>query len=128
MPSQAQRISSGKANYRGSALAKRNAALRHAAGLKLARRSSAGVERLVASGRVTSVLDYCEGADASTAQINQDREPHLLISDIYNAGEYIPLAIYDCRVNAVEKGTGKCWIDLHAGEALVDGDTLVYWK
>ena len=130
MPSRMQRIQIGKANYSGSALAARNAALRRASmvGAVLVGAKGHGLERLQASGRLLTVQDYCQSGVQSSAQVDMGREPHLLVPDPYNPGELRVEPIYDSRVEWREAETGKCWIDVHAGELLVDGSTAVYWK
>jgi len=52
----------------------------------------------------------------------------VLVPDPYNPGELRVEPIYDSRVEWREAGTGKCWIDVHAGELLVDSSTAVYWR
>ena len=130
MPSQMQRIQIGKANYSGSALATRNAALRRASllGAVLIGAKGVGLERLQNSERLLTVLDYCQSGVLSGAQVDKGREPHLLVPDLYNPGDFRAEPIYDSRVDWHESRTGKCWIDVHAGELLVDGGTAVYWK
>ena len=130
MPSRMQRIQIGKANYSGSALAARNAALRRASmlGAVLVGAKGHGLERLQASGRLLTVQDYCQSGVQSSAQVDKGREPHLLVPDPYNPGELRVEPIYDSRVEWREAGTGKCWIDVHAGELLVDSSTAVYWR
>ena len=130
MPSRMQRIQIGKANYSGSALAARNAALRRASmlGAVLVGAKGHGLERLQASGRLLTVQDYCQSGVQSSAQVDMGREPHLLVPDPYNPGELRVEPIYDSRVEWREAGTGKCWIDVHAGELLVDSSTAVYWR
>ncbi|WP_265304342.1 hypothetical protein [Verminephrobacter eiseniae] len=130
MPSQMQRVQIGKANYSGSALETRNAALRRAAQLEPVRIGVKNIdlERLQNSERLLTVLDYCQSGVLSGAQVDKGREPHLLVHDPYNPGEFRTEPIYDSRVNWHESRTDKCWIDVHAGELLVDGSTAVYWK
>lgn len=130
MPSQMQRVQIGKANYSGSALETRNAALRRAAQLEPVRigAKNIGLERLQNSERLLTVLDYCQSGVLSGAQVDKGREPHLLVHDPYNPGEFRAEPIYDSRVDWHESRTGKCWIDVHAGELLVDSSTAVYWK
>ena len=64
MPNQMQRVQAAKANYRGSALEVRNAALRRASmlGAVLVGAKGHGLERLQASGRLLTVQDYCQSA------------------------------------------------------------------
>lgn len=130
MPSQMQRVQIGKANYRGSALATRNAALRRASllGAVLIGAKGVGLERLQNPERLLTVLDYCQSGVLSGTQVDKGREPHLLVPDPYNPGEFRTEPIYDSRVDWHESRTGKCWIDVHAGELLVDGGTAVYWR
>ncbi|MCW5230817.1 hypothetical protein D8B34_08055 [Verminephrobacter eiseniae] len=125
-----QRVQIGKANYSGSALETRNAALRRAAQLEPVRIGVKNIdlERLQNSERLLTVLDYCQSGVLSGAQVDKGREPHLLVHDPYNPGEFRTEPIYDSRVNWHESRTDKCWIDVHAGELLVDGSTAVYWK
>ena len=87
-----------------------------------------GLERLQNSERLLTVLDYCQSGVLSGAQVDKGREPHLLVPDLYNPGEFRVEPIYDSRVDWQERRTGKCWIDVHAGELLVDGGTAVYWR
>ena len=130
MPNQVQRVQAAKANYRGSALEVRNAALRRASmlGAVLVGTKGQGLERLQASGRLLTVQDYCQSGVQSSAQVDMGREPHLLVPDPYNPGELRVEPIYDSRVEWREAETGKCWIDVHAGELLVDSSTAVYWR
>lgn len=128
MPSQMQRVRSGQSNYKDSPLAKRNTALRRAADLSPVKVSFAGVQRLITAGRITTVFDYCQSGEVMGAQVDKDREPFLLVEDFSNPGEFATVSIHDCRIDAVEKRSGKCWITVHSGELLVDVDTAVYWK
>lgn len=77
--------------------------------------------------RLTTVLQYCQGTTEMAAQVDAGREPYLLIDDTFNPGFYAKLAIYDARVDFLEKDTGHCWLDLAKGEVLVPQDTAVYW-
>ena len=130
MPNQVQRVQAGKANYRGSALEVRNAALRRASllGAVLIGTKGIGLERLQNSERLLTVLDYCQLGVLSGAQVDKGREPHLLVPDLYNPDEFRAEPIYDSRVDWHESRTDKCWIDVHAGELLVDSSTAVYWR
>ncbi len=128
MPSNMQRANSGRANYQASPLAVRNAALSRAASLLPVKVSVTGIQHLVQSGRTTTVLEYCETGEAFVAQVDKDREPYLLTEDIYNPGDFNKVSIYDCRIEALEKRSGKCWIHTAVGEMLVDGNTAVYWQ
>lgn len=73
-------------------------------------------------------MDYCQSGVSSNAQVDKGREPHLLIPDIYNPGEFHVKPIYDSRIDWLDSSSDKCWIDVPAGEMLVDGNTAVYWK
>lgn len=130
MPNRAQRIQSGKVNYIGSTLEARNAALRRASllGAVLIGAKGVGLERLQGSERLLTVQDYCQSGVLSGAQVDKGREPHLLMPDPYNPGELRVEPIYDSRGEWREAKTGKCWIDVHAGELLVDASTAVYWR
>ena len=77
-----------------------------------------GLERLQNSERLLTVLDYCQSGVLSGAQVDKGREPHLLVPDLYNPGEFRAEPIYDSRVDWQERRTDKCWIDVHAGELL----------
>ena len=87
-----------------------------------------GLERLQGSERLLTVQDYCQSGVLSGAQVDKGREPHLLMPDPYNPGELREELIYDSRGEWREAKTGKCWIDVHAGELLVDASTAVYWR
>jgi hypothetical protein len=123
------RIRAGKANYDGSALQVRNAALHRAARLDVVRRSKVkpGDSIRLDSERVLTVQDYCQAGEQSMAQVDKNREPYLLIQDQCNAGYFLTVPIYDCRARQPEKEK-RCWIDVHCGELLVNSDTIVYWK
>ena len=130
MPSTMQRIRMGRERYKGSPIETRNLALRRAAQLQpflISARNSV-VSRLVDAGYVLTALDYCSNGELSGRQIDMGREPHLLAPDPYNPGELRVEPIYDSRVDFLEGKTGKCWVDVHAGEVLVDGSTAVYWR
>lgn len=130
MPSRSQRVEISRANYAGSQLAIRNAALKRAKVVSpVSIHCKNGIlSRLIATGRVSTVRDYCAVGCVAGEQIDRGREGHLLVEDLLNPGEYRAEPIYDSRVNWKEEKTGKCWLDIHAGELLVDGDTAVYWK
>ena len=130
MPSRSQRVEIGRAVYAGSQLSIRNAALKRAKVVApVSIRCKNGIlGRLIAAGRVSTVRDYCSTGCVAGEQIDRGREAHLLREDPLNPGEYQTEPIYDCRVNWSEEKTGKCWIDIHAGEILVDGNAAVYWK
>lgn len=130
MPSRMQRVQAGKANYDTSAIKTRNDALRRAGALGAVLRGATGIglERLQSSERLLTVRDYCECGALSVAQGDKGREPHLLVPDLYNPGEFRTIPIYDSRAESRESKTGKCWIDVHAGELLIDGNAAVYWK
>ena len=118
--SQLQRLCPGDAQRRAAACTLLGAVLIGAKGV--------GLERLQNSERLLTVLDYCQSGVLSGAQVDKGREPHLLVPDLYNPGEFRVEPIYDSRVDWQERRTGKCWIDVHAGELLVDGGTAVYWR
>jgi hypothetical protein len=122
------RTAAGKRNYEGSAIEKRNAALRLAASYEILRASDPLAVPFLTVKRVTSMLDFCMDAENAKAQVNEGNEPHLMVADPYNPGHFGLLAIYDRRIEAIEKRSGMCWIDVHKGECLVKPDTLVYWK
>lgn len=129
MGKNARRVESSAAQYDGSKLAQRNAALARAKRIDAARDSQADAMQYRGHARVTNVLGYCtEGDPATGAQIHAGFEPYLLQRSPVEPGVFCPVSIYDRRIEAIEKRTGLCWIDLHAGEVLLPGDTLVYWK
>lgn len=126
----ARRAQNGRDNYAMSQLKVRNEALQRAASLGAVQADAKGVglERLQGSERLLNVRDYCQMGPLSVAQVNKDREPHLLIPDPYNPGEFTTEPIYDSRVEWSEDRTGLCWIDIHRGELLVSSGTAVYWR
>jgi hypothetical protein len=129
MPTQRQRVESGKRNYAGSGIEKRNTALSVASRTGAVRLADVEQERLARiSSRVTTVLDYCTDAKVAGDHIDAGNEPYLLVRDVLNQGEYLTIPIYDRRIEAIEARTGLCWIHLSRGDALVKPDTLVYWK
>lgn len=120
----------GQTNYQKpeSKLRQRNEALARASNIGPVVKSCERLNKLIAAGRITTVGDYCAMGTEMEHQVNKDREPYLLVEDEYNRGQFIPMPIYDCRVDAFEPNSNKCWIDVHAGELLVDVNTAVYWK
>ena len=111
--------------YAGSALARRNEKLKRAAQLAPVREGDAGCEKFAGSRRIMTAADYVADGDAVGEQIDAGREPHLLVRDAYNDGEFLPVAIHDV---AIAQERGLCGLDVHCGPVLVKPDTLVYWK
>jgi len=121
------RAEAGRRNYTSSPLKARNDALALAARLRAVRVGDLAAMPLAESTRVTSLADYCLRPQMCDAQMDADREPYLLRQDEFNDGEFTKTPIYDVRVEQCDADAGLLWIDLHAGEALLPHDTLVYW-
>lgn len=129
MPNTEQRRGEGKRSYAvGSAIQQRNAALVLAKRVGAARAADAAAAGYGGLERVMTATEYCQDGPKCGVQADKGREPFLLILDKHNPGEFLPLAVYDAFIDGIEARTGLCKIDLHAGPALVAGDTLIYWK
>lgn len=129
MPSTVQRVDEGKRSYAaGSPIKQRNAALARAKLLGALRATDPGASRFVGLERVVTATEFCNDDAKCGIQADKGREPFLLCPDPYNPGEFSLHAVYEAFLDGVEVRTGMCKIDLHAGAALVAGDTLVYWK
>ena len=126
MPNQMQRQKIGRHRYAGSKMQQRNTALALAKRLAAVLQSDVLAARLIAAGRTTTVREYCSEAPQVGGLIDSGKEPYLLVEDMLNPGELRAIEIYDHRVDAIEEGTGLCWVHLFAGNALVRPDTLVY--
>jgi hypothetical protein len=120
-----QLSAAGKRNYAGSPLAQRNDKLRRAAAVAPVRAGDAGCDQFASSTRTLTAAEYLASGDAVDKQLDADREPHLLVRDPLNDGEFLPVAIYDV---AIEQERGLCEFDLHGGSVLVKPDTLIYFK
>lgn len=120
-----QLSAAGKRNYAGSPLAQRNDKLRRAAAVAPVRAGDTGCDQFSSSPRILTAGDYVAGGAAVDKQLDADREPHLLVRDPLNDGEFLPVAIYDV---AIKQEGGLCEFDLHSGSVLVKPDTLIYFK
>ena len=110
-----------------TALNTRNAALSLTKSIGPLREGNPLVSKLINDGRLMKAVDYCTNESLWGVQADLGREPFLVLEDELNPGELTRLAIHDCRKEPVEINSGLCWIDVHAGKALVAPDTLVYW-
>lgn len=129
MPSAIQRKNIGSARYAsGSAIRVRNDALALAKAISPLTHGDEQAGRLLESGRAVLLINYCTNGHESGVHADGGREPFLLAPDEGNPGEYLPVSIYDARVNAVEAKSKLCWVTLSKGEALLKPDTLVYWR
>lgn len=128
MPNPQQRAETGRAAYaRGSAIALRNARLSLAKRIGAARAGDAATQPLIARGRTTTAADFVVDGEASGAQIDAGREPHLLVADPYHDGLFGTVTIYDNHPGQ-ERRTGLCTLVVHQGDVLVPPDTLIFWK
>lgn len=129
MPSTSQRQKIGSERYAsGSTMKARNDALALAKTYRPLGYDEAQAKRFIESGRALKLLDYCTNGPDSGVHVDEGLEPFLLTPDECNPGEYLPVAIYDARVNPVEAKSKLCWITLSRGEALLHQDSLVFWK
>lgn len=129
MPSGNQRKNIGSASYAsGSAIKVRNDALALAKAISPLSHGDKEAGRLIESGRAVPLINYCTNGHESGVHADGGREPFLLTPDEANPGEYLPVSIYDARLNAVEAKSNLCWVTLSKGEALLKPDTLVYWQ
>lgn len=129
MPNSVQRSMEGRRSYAaGSAIQQRNAALARAKRIGAVRASNPAAAKFVGLERVVTAVEYCNDDPKCRVQADKGREPFLLFPDEFNPGEFLPLAVYTAFIDGFEERTGLCKIDVHAGPALVAGDTLIYWK
>lgn len=129
MPSGSQRKTIGSERYAsGSPMKVRNEALALAKAFSPLGYDEDLAKPVIESGRAVGLLDYCTNGPESGLQADVGREPFLLTPDQSNPGEYLPVAIYDTRVNAVEDKSKLCWVTLSKGEALMNQNSLVFWK
>lgn len=129
MPSGNQRKQIGSERYANGSLIKvRNDALALAKKISPLSYEEDAAARVIESARAVRLQDYCENGRDSGNHADAGREPCLLVHDESNPGEYLPVAIYDTRVNAVEQKSKLCWVTLGAGEALFNPNTLVFWN
>lgn len=122
-----QSAAAGKRNYATSQLRQRNEKLQRAAHIAPVCKGDAGSEEIAISPRAMTAAEYVADGDQVGVQINAGREPHLLVRDTLNEGEFGTVAIYDVKVEQ-EARSGLCEFDLHVGAVLVKPDALVYWK
>jgi hypothetical protein len=85
------------------------------------------VAPLASHGRLMKAVDFCTNDSLWGEQVDQGRDPYLLLEDPLNPGEVTRVAIEDRLIDSIEQGSGLCLVVLHAGKALVQPDTLVYW-
>ena len=109
------------------------AMLRYQAALELgermapARRSTAAAAALTELANVTSLEDFCGDSPACVYQREfQGREPYLLRADPADPYSFTLVAVHDHR--PLPAPCGRYWIELAAGQVLVPGNTLVYWR
>lgn len=126
------RSQSAKLAYRTSALASFNASTRAAAQLQALQAGDDLYKFHVAAHRinperVTTLAGLCLQDDASGAQIDAGREPHLLREDIYSPGDLVTMEIYDTASTCVGRD-GRVDVELPRGKARLAGNTLVYWR
>jgi len=128
MPNTLQRSESGKARYEaGSAIALRNGRLSLAKRISPIRKGSRLLAKLDLNGRTTTANDYVTLGEPSGAHVDAGRSPYLLVEDTLNPGSFSTIAVHDCFTDLDNRGT-RCVLVLHAGEALLPTDTLIYWK
>lgn len=120
-----QLSAAGKRNYEGSPLALRNDKLRRAAAIAPVRSGDAGCARFAGSPSVLTAAEYVAGGEVVNKQFDAGREAYLLVRDLCNEGEFLPVSIYDV---AIKQEKGLCEFDLHRGPVLVKPDTLIYFK
>lgn len=126
-----QNRESGKRNYSASPLKLRNDKLQRAASIAPVRISDIDCEKIAKSSRVMTAADYVRNCKSVEAQVTAGREAHLLVRDIYNEGEFLPMDIYDVAIKHEYNRRGMLTyveFDLHAGLVLVKPDTVIYWK
>lgn len=116
-----------------SASATAGAMLRYQAALELgariapARTSTAAAAALVQLASVTSVEAFCGNAPACVYQREfQGCEPYLLRPDPADAYGFTLVAVHEHR--PLPAPCGRYWLQLAAGQVLVPGDTLIYWR
>lgn len=123
--STAQRVESGKAAYIGSTLQARNEAISRGSRIGAMRHGGLGEGESLPEDRITSVEDYCSMNSACLAQIDQNREPYLLVRLEYEA-RFAMVSIHDAFIEQPAGDLRK--IELLRGPALVPADTIVLWK
>ncbi|MBI6727125.1 hypothetical protein YA0089_26285 [Pseudomonas viridiflava] len=104
----------------------RTDALSLAKSIDALRASSPAGDEFKGHSRVTGLADYIQNGPDSGKKIDAGQEPFLLMEDSLNEGNYLPVPIY-AGLHA-EQDTGLILVDLHDGKALLEPDTLVYWK
>lgn len=90
------------------------------------RASLPAADQFKGHSRVAGLVDYIQSGPDSGKQIDAGHEPFLLVEDSLNEGNYLPVPIY-AGLHA-EQDTGLILVDLRDGKALLEPDTLVYWK
>lgn len=74
--------------------------------------------------RITTLLELIQDSE-KTNILCGDYEAHLMVESEFNPGEYFAKPMYDYSKEPMPDG--KFSIDVHEGELIVPGDTLLYW-
>lgn len=112
-------------DFPGSKLDKLNKARSRTAALQPLCASNPAASPYLNGTRFTTLLELIQNSDKAD-KLAGEYESHLMIEDIYNPGLFLPKPLYDYSKETM--AGGKFMIDVHEGELIVPGDTMIYWK
>lgn len=128
-----------QAAFASSPLARINAARRLAATLCPVRMDTEQEVRAAGYKQPISSLEaYEKGLEAAVAQIDDDREPYLVMREALTAGMWPFIEVWDVGLARVTVGTGKrigasrtrelVQVSTKGGDLMLPPDTLLVWR